>query len=325
MTSPGPSNQTRANRPRASWSHLWKILSYQWSRKLGSLALAGVVWFVATTDRRAALERTFEVPIQVIDRSEDAGSRLVSGLPRTVQVTLSGSRARLESLLPERIEADVNVTDAEEGNFETRVQVRTPAETDLKQLEPTLVSGVIDATISQSFAVEPGTSSQSETPFVRLKVTPARVTVRGSRRQVDKVVRVVTVPGPLEGGNPERPGEVYLLAVARSGGIVTGVQFNPSRVTLERTSESGTVGVSIKTVPVELAPLDPAWEASEVSFKPARVRLVGPSNLLEDLSTLEVRFPLQAGQFSVTALPVLPPGVAALERIQVTLSVRKKG
>ena len=329
MTSERPGNQggnrgPRAERPRATPGQLWRIISFQWPRKLGSLAFAGVIWFVATADRRTALERTFEVPIQVIDRSPEAGSRVVTGLPRTVRVTLSGGKARLESLLPERIEADVNVTAQDEGNFETTVKVRTPAETDLKRLEPTQVSGVIDATISHSFAVEPGLSEGAQAPFVRLSVKPAQVTVRGSRRQVDKVVRVVTVPGPLEAGNPSDPLEVYPLAVARSGGIVTGVQFSPAKLTLLRDSAASS-GFTLKTVPVRLAPLDPAWEATNVQFNPARVRLVGPANLLADVSALEVRFPLQAGQFSVTALPVLPPGVAVLERIQVTLSARKKG
>ncbi len=307
------------------------MLSFQWPRKLGSLAFAGVIWFVATADRRTALERSFEVPIQVIDRSPDAGSRVVTGLPRTVRVTLSGSRSRLESLLPERIEADVNMTAQDEGNFETTVKVRTPAETELKRLEPTQVSGVIDATISLSFAVEPGLSAPSQTPLERLSVRPAQVTVRGSRRQVDKVVRVVTVPGP-PGDSASNSLEVYPLAVARSGGIVTGVQFSPAKLTLVRENTAsagiGTAGAIVaivKTVPVRLAPLDPAWEATKVQFNPARVRLVGPANLLADVGALEVRFPLQAGQFSVTALPILPPGVAVLERIQVTLSARKKG
>lgn len=332
MTSERPGNQgrnrvPRAERPLAPLGQLWRVVSFQWPRKLGSLAFAGVIWFVATADRRTALERTFEVPIQVIDRSPEAGSRVVTGLPRTVRVTLSGSRSRLESLLPERIEADVNVTAQDEGNFETTVKVRTPAETDLKRLEPTQVSGVIDATISHSFTVEPGLSASSQTPFQRLSVKPAQVTVRGSRRQVDKVVRVVTVPGPLEAGNASDPLEVYPLAVARSGGIVTGVQFSPAKLTLVRDSAASLgigAGAIVKTVPVRLAPLDPAWEASNVQFNPARVRLVGPANLLADVSALEVRFALQAGQLSVTALPVLPPGVAVLERIQVTLSARKK-
>jgi len=313
----------RAERPRATLGQLWRTISFQWPRKLGSLAFAGVIWFVATADRRTALERTFEVPIQVIDRSPEAGSRVVTGLPRTVRVTLSGGKARLESLLPERIEADVNVTAQDEGNFETTVKVRTPAETDLKRLEPTQVSGVIDATISQRFTVEPGVSQGAQAPLVRLSVKPAQVTVRGSRRQVDKVVRVVTVPGPLE-DNSSTPLEVYPLAVARSGGIVTGVQFSPSKLTLLRENTAST-GFTLKTVPVRLAALDPVWEITKVQLNPARVRLVGPANLLADVSALEVRVPLQAGTFSVTALAVLPPGVAVLERIQVTLSARKKG
>jgi len=329
----GGNRKPRAERPRATLGHLWRAVSFQWPRKLGSLAFAGVIWFVATADRRTALERTFEVPIQVIDRSPDASSRVVTGLPRTVRVTLSGAKARLESLLPERIEVAVNVTAQDEGNFKTTVKVRTPAETDLKQLEPTQVSGVIDATISRSFTVEPGLSAPGQAPFQRLSVKPAQITVRGSRRQVDKVVRVVTVPGPLGPGplgveTPTGPLEVYPLAVARSGGIVTGVQFSPAKLTLlrENIASSGIgAGAIVKTVPVRLAPLDPAWEVSKVQFSPARVRLVGPADVLTDISALEVRFPLQAGQFSVTALPVLPPGVAVLERIQVTLSARKKG
>ncbi|HWG84720.1 MAG TPA: hypothetical protein VNT60_04490, partial [Deinococcales bacterium] len=92
---------TEARLPRRPALDRWPLLRHL-PQKLGAVVAAVALWFAASGDRQATVERTFDAPLLVRGRTAEQD---VTGLPGTISVTLAGARDRLESLRPGTVEA----------------------------------------------------------------------------------------------------------------------------------------------------------------------------------------------------------------------------
>ncbi len=299
-------------------NYLWRRLLHNLPQKsLAVLAAAGV-WFLATQDRRASLERTFDVPLTVSDGTPGVQRRGVSGLPRSVRVTLQGQRSVVQPIEVDDVRASVDVTGVPQGNFQEDVHVAAPDGVRVLRLTPTSVSGFLDAESTRTVPVSVTATDLPTNAIPRFSVTPDTARVSGAKRSVDTVSRVITAPVALEPGSSR---EVRLIAVNVNGVPVADARTDPSTVTVRRL-DSGELPV--KTVRVVLPTPPATLQVVASDIEPASVRLVSSPETLARLREATAKVPYQVGKYSVRAALDLPDGVRSLDVVVVTLEVRRK-
>lgn len=308
-------------RVRDFLAYAWRRTLHNLPQKLLALLAAGGLWFVATGERRANVDRSFTVPLRVFDdtaNSPQSERRSASGLPDDVRVTLGGPRNALLSLSGDEIEASVNLTGVPEGPFQQPIRVRPPSGFQVVRFTPTVASGFLDTEITRTLGVTLATANLPARALPRFEVTPRTVQVTGAQRIVRGVSTVTTVPVSLP---PGAVAEVRLLALDASGRPVTDVRLNPATVNVQRT-DSG--DLPIKTVPVELPDPPANLDVVEAEINPPQVRVLADQATLAKLSGVTARVPYRVGRYSARANLQLPAGARSLDVVTVTLNVRAK-
>jgi YbbR domain-containing protein len=206
----------------------WRLW-HNFPQKLGALVAAIVLWFAATADRRATIQRSLEVPLIVRGASADL---VVSDLPKTIRVTLEGNRTRLEGLPSNLIEASVDVSNLPDGFFSRAVTVTPPAGLNLVKLEPARASGTLNAVVREKTDVRAALLETPGAPPLKIKVDPSEVTVIGTRPQVERVAYALAVG--MRQVAPNKPLEVRLTAMDTQGKPVEGVTLQPSRARISQ-------------------------------------------------------------------------------------------
>ncbi len=205
-------------------------LTHNLPAKLGALLIAGLLWFAATSDRRATVIRTLELPLQVQGLSAE---RAVSDLPISVKATVRGPRVTLENLEPRDLEATVDVGSLADGYFSEAVRLTAPEGLSKIALEPSRVSGTLELLVRERVSVRlaslesRGPGSLDLTP---LRLSPKIVTVNGRRAQVERVAFALAVATRVP--NRGQSLEVKLTAVDERGEPVDGVALKPDLVNL---------------------------------------------------------------------------------------------
>ncbi len=206
----------------------WRLW-HNFPQKLGALVAAIVLWFAATADRRATIQRSLEVPLIVRGASADL---VVSDLPKTIRVTLEGNRTRLEGLPSNLIEASVDVSSLPDGFFSRAVTVTPPTGLTLVKLEPARASGTLNAVVREKTDVRAALLETPGAPPLKIKVDPSEVTVIGTRPQVERVAYALAVG--MRQVAPNKPLEVRLTAMDTQGKPVEGVTLEPSRAKISQ-------------------------------------------------------------------------------------------
>ena len=308
---------------RTVWRQ-WLRPGYVWRRsvhnllpKLAALAVAALVWLVATADRRVNIEVGYDVPLEVRDTTGGASRRAVSGLPATVRVTLSGQRSRMQGLPASSVEASVDTTGAQDGSFTLPVNVLAPDATRTLRVLPARVQGFVDSQTSRALNVTLSAAAPPPGSLPRYTLTPGTVTLSGPSRLVRTVSRVISQPLDL---GPGQEASSSLVALDAQGQPVTGIVIRPAGVTVRRTDLGA---LPVKTVPVLLPPA-PASLSVQSSVTPATLRLVGPPDALAAIDSVTAVLTYRAGTSRVTPTFRLPAGVQPLDSVRVNLNVTPK-
>ncbi|WP_394650303.1 YbbR-like domain-containing protein [uncultured Deinococcus sp.] len=322
MSASGP-GQTPGRLPESvrRWlrpAYVWRRLTHNLLPKLAALAVASVLWYVTTGDRRANVEQGFDVPVTVRDTTGGDERRAVASLnPDTVRVTLSGRPERLSELRGANIEAVVDVTGVPEGGFNRPVTVTVPAGTTLTRRSPERVQGSVETQLSRTVTVTPGVVPLEDGSLPRYATSPADVILSGPSRAVTTVTRVVTTPTALQPGESR---EVRLLALDDRGLPVESVQTRPASVTLRRQDRGE---VPIKTLRVTLNSPPSGLRVTSATLEPASVRVVAPLALLARLREVAGRVTYRPGTSALTVQLDLPEGAQALDSVSVRLVVER--
>ncbi|SMB95943.1 CdaR family protein [Deinococcus hopiensis] len=309
-----PDGLIRWSRPR----YVWRRLLHNLPAKLLALGAALVLWSVATTDRRAKVEQSYDVPVTVSDTTggRGVGTREVRDLtPATVRVTLLGGPERLRELRGENIEAVVDVTGVPETSFTRPVTVQAPTGTTLRSVKPERVQGFVDSVLTSSLPVVVSVASPAGDSLPRYELTPTEASVRGPGRLVTGVARVVASPVTLEPGE-ER--EVLLIPLDETGRPVEGVTLTPSAVRVRRL-DAGTLPVA--ELPVVLTPPPVTLRVTAARLTPARVRVVAPPEVLTRLREVRGTAAYHEGTYTAPVTLRLAAGAQALEPVRVELTV----
>lgn len=300
-------------------AYLYRRSTHNLPQKLLSLALALGLWFVATGERRATTQQGYDVPLTATDTTGSSGGRAeraVSGLPASVRVTLSGTRARLQALPASSVVARVDVTGVPQGSFDLPVQVQVPGSTRLVRAQPGRVQGYVDTQLTRTLPVTLSVTAPPENRLLRYTLSPTQARVSGPARLVRTVAQVVTGPLALPAGQED---EVALIALNAAGLPVSGLTLTPGRVAARR-SDVGEL--PLRTVRVVLPAPPAALTVLSSSVAPQTVRLVGDPQVLARLATVTANLTYRLGSYTVTPPLLLPAGVRALDTVSVQLEVR---
>lgn len=309
---PNPNKVTR------NIKHWWQRFMHNLPQKFLALLLAAVVWVYATEDRRANIQQSYDVALDVRDTTGGSDRRAIGNLnPATVRVTLSGSRQRLGAINASDIEAYVDVTDLPDGDFSRTVRVVGPDNTRSVKVAPTVAQGQIDAAISRTQPVILSTTTPPSDSLPRYVLVPKQVTISGPSAVVGTVERVVTVPVTLVQGDQT---ETRLIALTAQG-LPVDVRLTPSSITVARI-DSGVLPV--RSVPVKLSAPPSSLKVLSSSTEPSSVRLIGPADALAGISSVTATVAYRAGTFSAQPLLTLPDGVRALDRVTVQVTAANK-
>ena len=212
----------------------WRVW-HNFPQKIGALAVSILLWFAATTDRRANITRNLEVPIEVIGLGND---RILADLPKTIKLELQGAKARVETLEGKDVAASLDVTDLEDGFFTHALKITLPDGVLRSSNQIVTVNGTLNQLAREVVAVRIATLEPTPTlpggvlePKM-LRSTPDEVTMVGSQEALDRVAYALALA-------PKSPGigrslEVRLLAVDAQGRMVEGVRLEPGKIKLTR-------------------------------------------------------------------------------------------
>ncbi len=165
------------------------------------LKLVAVVASLVLFVMRGSEDDTGIVSPRLIAPERD-GYVLVSDVPEQVHITLSGSRALVNSVRQEPLE-DIRIPNDFEGRFFyiEAAQIDLPPGVSLSGIEPTAIELVWDERDERRFRVDPMIEGEVAEGFLRVRtiVEPSAVVVRGAASELSDISRVHTQPVDVAG------------------------------------------------------------------------------------------------------------------------------
>ncbi len=295
--------------------------------KIGSLIIAVVLVLYVQSQLHPLVERTYEVPIELLNAPAGYEVRL-DGSPR-VRITLRGVKEALEGVSPERIRATVDLRHAKPGENSLLLNLQYPPVWEgaiTLQAERQRIRVLIEPRLTRQMPIRVRLSGTPEVREVLAEALtePTSVRVSGAISEVRRVQEVIA-PFDLTGLQGDIEVDITPIALDREGNPVLSVQMNPSAVRLKlRLIPQPTV----KTVPVSprLGELPPfpyrvAWFAVE----PVAVQVRGNPARLKEVNVIETA-PISLREVTRdTTLKVplrVPHGVELIGTREVQVQVR---
>lgn len=300
----------------SGWWRAWRSLRRDWPAKVGAVAAALIVWWVASSDPASTAQRSLLVPLEVVGAAAD---EVAVGVPARVEVVISGPGDRMDRLRADDVDAVLDL-EGVDGEFARDVEARVPTALRLIRVVPGEVIGRLEAVRALQFEVVPYLAPLAEGIVPSsVSIEPATVTVEAR----DPVLEIVdAVLAPFDGG-VDGASRAVLVPVDADGRPVAEARVVPetARVTVETTA------IRQRAVrPIALAPPDDPRLAVE-AVTPSQLALVGPADLLADIDAVAAEVPdatasLPVGRYDLPVRLALPDGVAAEDGVVATIRVR---
>lgn len=269
--------------------------------KLLALLASTLLW-LQLRESQPVTERTLTRPLQVLGL---AGDRVAVGLPAQVQLRLRGPSRLLEGSNLNPVNAYVDLSGVDSGDFTRDVRVGLPAGVELVSLEPARVEARVERYETKTLMVFVYNPSQS------LTVEPSLVEARGPMSLVAQAYRAI---GYTEGNSDV----VLLTAVDIEGKPLGDLILTPDRV---RITERGPL-LTRRTLPLRLQRAPQGWRVLEASIPPS-VEVQGDPQVLRRLERIEARVPLRAGRFEAPLELLLPEGVQVVNGATGTFRIER--
>lgn len=301
------------------WGIAWRRVRRDWPGKVGAVAAALVLWWVATSDTSVTVQRSLLVPLAVTGAEAD---EVAVGVPARVEVLISGPADRMERLRSDAVEATLQL-EGVDGEFERQVEARAPRALRVIRVVPGEVIGRLEAVRSARFDVVPHLAPLSgERVATGLSVDPAEATVEAR----DPVLAQVTAVRASARIGTDGEAEAILVPVDEEGRPVSEARVVPERAVVRAETH---VLLVRATRPVRVEP--PADSRVRVeAVTPTEVDLVGPAARLEGVAEVVGEVPgatgaLQPGRYDLPVRLTLPDGVAVAPPVRATVRVAPVG
>lgn len=273
--------------------------------KLLALAITLVLWYAVTGQRTPTTRHLLNVHLN-FDLPRDME---ISNDPRMeIEVTLAGNKYDLERIDETRLVANVDVKDftpAERTVQLTpeRVALGLPDGVRVESIEPDTIPLRLEQRVEREVEVEVRQEGSLPEGYElrEIKVSPARVRVRGPASRVSALQKIATEAVSL--GDHRESFTVQQLAVSTNA---IDKKINPIDTVVNVTFEIGERRIE-KTFAVVAV-----REATGAQARPetASVKLYGPRSALEQLRASDIQIALDLGpDGAITPRLVLPPGL----------------
>ena len=183
------------------WLH--KVFVEDWALKLLALAITIALWLAVTGQNKPTTMRLSGVQVNFL-RPE--GFELSNDLPQTIDVSLSGSRDKLDRISPRDLAATVDLTDQKPGEriiklTQARVKLDLEEDVKIQAFHPATIPIRLEPIVETNVEVEVKFAGKVQDYFEMKSVTvsPVRVRVRGPADRVSALKKVTTETVQLEG------------------------------------------------------------------------------------------------------------------------------
>jgi YbbR domain-containing protein len=295
--------------------------------KIGALVTAVLLALYVQSQLHPIIERTYEVPIELINAPQNYEVRLENS-PRA-RVVVRGVKEWVEQTRAEQIRASVDLRRAKPGENRLAIRLDYPAEwREPLTLTPErpMVRVTLEPRLSRQFPVRVNLTGIPELQEVLAEAVPEPNSVRitGAASQVRRV-RTVQITFDMTGLQGDLELEIAPTPLDERGEPVMGVQITPAevrlRVRLIPQPTSKTVPISPRLEDLPPFPYRVIW----FSVEPVSVQLRGSPARLAQINVIEtapisLRNKTSDAELRVPLKP--PPGVEIRGVREVTVRVR---
>lgn len=287
------------------------------SLRLLAVFLAFVMWIYVSNEQNPVREKILNV---TLEHTGPAPNYLITGgLPETVTIRVQGNRAELANIIPVDFRAVVNIPEGKTGDLVLPVQVTSPTNLRVTQVNPGEVTVGIDRMVEKQIAVVVSLKGMPAEGYTALAPasSPETVTVRGLSRVVNNISQASAV--------------VDIQGVSRDVTLSVPVSAGPSDVTLSPSAVQVVVPV-VNAVTSKNVPVKPQTTGSVLAGftvkgsagDPASVQIYGPVEVIGSITEILTE-PVNiqgASQDVVKEVGlVVPAGVTTVQPVRVKVLV----
>ncbi|MDL0435961.1 CdaR family protein [Niallia sp. SS-2023] len=263
-----------------------------------------------------------DMPVKVYYDTENL---IVSEVPETVDVTLTGPTVHLQSArLQKNFEVYVDLTDAEIGTKKVTLQVKDLSDKLKADIDPDTIEVTLKEKVTKEVSVEAeynssliakGYSTGSAT------VSPSTVKVTGAKDEIEKIA-YVKANVELEEGTSKDISQKAKVSVLDSSLNKLDVEVEPETVDVNipvtRTSKTVPINIVEKGDPPSNITID------SITLNKTEATISGPEDILKEVDSTRVEVDLSdIDKDSNIELPVIiSNGVTAVEPELVTATVK---
>lgn len=202
--------------------------------KILALAVSIIIWAYAGEGQNPNITREIKVPLDTRDLQVDC---VISEAPSTIKVSLEGQKSHVESLIaePDSVSAYVRLRGKSAGRHVLPARVEIPV--GLKGLVhakaiPKEVTVTLDEKAQRLLPVDVQFVSPPPVGyrFGAPAVTPRKVAISGTARQVNSVAQLVAEVASKGGNTGGIDDEFQVIAEDKDGNVLRGLDMSPAQV-----------------------------------------------------------------------------------------------
>lgn len=257
----------------------------------------------------------------------DTKNLVVTGVPETVSVTLSGPKNILKQAEAKRdFEVYVDLTDAEIGEQKVPIQIKNISDKLETKIKPSKVKVSVQEKVTQEFPVEPeydpnliSTGFIAETPTVK----PNKVKITGAKNVIESISYVKAAVDLRSSINETVTKEAEILVLDKNLNKLN-VIASPSKVEVTIPVKASSKKVPIKLVEEGTPPSGVAIDSIELSTEEATI--IGKENVLKETDSVKVELDVsKISDDTTVTLPVIASkGVVKVSPETIKLKVKVK-
>ncbi|WP_019156645.1 CdaR family protein [Robertmurraya massiliosenegalensis] len=307
-----------------------KLIENKWFIRVIALALAVLLFENVVEENNSVVNVPQDQESEVIEAVPvtsiyDADNLVVTGVPETVKLTLSGPRANLQQALTQRgFEVYVDLTDAEIGTQEVEIQIRDISERLKVSIDPATITVSVQEKVTKEFNVEAEFDSNilAEGYISDIAIVePNKVTITGAKDVIEKITYVkapLDVTGPIN-ETIKRDAEILVLDQALNK---LDVLVEPSNVEVTIPVKASTKTVPINVVQSGTLPAGVTIESIRLETEEAKI--IASEEVLN--RTDSVRVELDVSEIEkdteVTLPVIISEGIIAVDPQVIKVSIR---
>lgn len=264
-----------------------EIIKKNWKIKLLSLFIAIILWaFIIANENPTVSTRISSVPIiyENLDKLDQKGLILNQDITKNLDVSISGKRSNIISITPQHIIISADLINMKEGRNKVSLNYNLPEGIKLEDAPRTLDVN-IEKIITKDFIVKVKNESKLQADYIleSTKVTPEKITVRGSRSNVDNIKNVF-VKLDLSNLDSDITLNKEIYAENADGEQVEGLIFGQEFVNINALV-SKQKEVSIEISQKGSVPSGHTFVSSKLSK--SKVYIKGPKNIIDNIESVK--------------------------------------